>query len=163
MELTLSEYNLALPTYCNTKHSTNCKGCTGLQAIVSAVLKEGYIRLSDAFRMAFPGIIYHSHSAKSRILQLPLAALRLGNPDSGNSEVYLIEHSPGNNYHHILDLMTSLLSKTKAGPKLAISKEELKDMLRLAGSDRENASATLLSELQGFLRLQLGDFLGLKT
>lgn len=87
--------------------------------------------------MAFPGVTYHSHSAKSRILRLPLAALRLGNPNCGNSEVYLIEHSPGNDYHHLLNLMTGLLSTTKAGPSLGISKEELKHLLRLAGSDKE--------------------------
>lgn len=108
-----------------------------MQAIASAILDEGYIRLSDAFRMAFPGVTYHSHNAKSRILRLPLAALRLGNPNSGNSEVYLIADSPGNDYRHILNLMTGLLSTVKAGPSSSISKEELKHLLKLAGSDRE--------------------------
>ena len=114
-ELTLSEYELALPTYCHAYHPASCKECSGLQAIASAVLHEGYIRLSDAFRMAFPGVTYHSQSAKSRILRLPLAALRLGNPSCGNSEVYLIEHSPGNDYHHLLNLMTGLLPQLRLG------------------------------------------------
>ena len=43
--------------------------------------------LAKAFRSAFPSIIYHTCSAKRRVLRMPLAAVRVGAPESGVSEV----------------------------------------------------------------------------
>lgn len=56
------------------------------------------MRLPDAFRLAFPDVTYYSHSAKCYFLQLPIATLTLGKPESGQSEVYLLEYSSGMNY-----------------------------------------------------------------
>lgn len=119
------------------RHSTDCKDCQGLQTVATAVLDSGYIQLSDAFRLAFPGTTYHSHSAKRHLLQMAIAALRLGKPESGLSEVYLLEHSPGVNYCHLCNLMQTLLITTEAVASLKMSKDELKDILKLAQSDRE--------------------------
>ena len=68
-EVTLAEYAKALPVHCHMKHSSDCKECFGMQAVATSVLENGYVRLADAFRAAFPGTTYHSHSAKRRLLQ----------------------------------------------------------------------------------------------
>lgn len=78
----------------------------------------------DTFRSAFPGVTYHSHSAKCRVLQLPLAALRVGRPESGTSEVYLMDYVPEVNYCHVLILINTFhLQKQSA---LSFIKDELK-------------------------------------
>lgn len=110
--------------------SSDCKECKGLQAITCAVLDNGFVRLSDTFRSAFPGVTYHSHSAKCRVLQLPLAALRVGRPESGTSEVYLMDYVPEVNYCHVLILINTFhLQKQSA---LSFTKDELKDLLKIA-------------------------------
>ena len=116
-------------------HSSDCKECFGFQSVTTSVLENGFVKLADAFRAAFPGTTYHSHSAKRRLLRLPLAALRLGNTDSGQSEVYLVEHSPAVNYCKVVNLLSSLHSMAEAS--LNMKKQELKELLQLAQSDRE--------------------------
>ena len=57
------------------------------------------------FRAAFPHLTYQSSHAKSRLLQMPIAALPLGSPSSGFAEVKLMEYVPGVDYlkvHHFL-------------------------------------------------------------
>jgi len=102
-EVTLTEYAKALPVHCRMKRSSDCKECFGLQSVATSMLENGFVKLADIFRAAFPGRTYHSHSAKRRLLRLPLAALRLGNTDSGQSEVYLAKHSPAVNYCKVVN------------------------------------------------------------
>ena len=55
------------------------------------MLNDGLVTLSDLFRSSFPGITYNTGIAKKRLLQLPLAAIRLGEPStcSGTSKIYV--------------------------------------------------------------------------
>ena len=121
--------------HCRMNHSSDCKECFGFQSVTTSVLENGFLELADAFRAAFPFTTYPSHSAKRRLLRLPLAALRLGNTDSGQSEVYLVEHSPAVNYCKVVNLLSSLHSMAEASPNM--KKQELKELLQLAQSDRE--------------------------
>ena len=59
--------------------------------------KNGFVLLAKAFRSAVC-----SHSAKQRVLRMPLAAIRVGTPESGISEVYLFELIQGVDYHQFL-------------------------------------------------------------
>ena len=76
---------------------------------------------------------YHSHSAKQRVLRVPLAAIRVGTPESGISEVYLFQ---GVDYHQFLHLLNAFHLKQSC-EKLAMTKTQLKSVLSLAQGHRE--------------------------
>ena len=113
------------------------QGLQRVQATACAVLENDFVWLSDAFRSAFPGVTYHSHSAKCRTLQLPLAALHVESPESGTSEVYHMDYVPEVNYCHVLNVINTFhLQKHSA---LSFSKDVLKGLLKIGQIDRENA------------------------
>ena len=134
--LSLAEYMLALPAYCAAKHSESCTECSSLLQVAKTVLENGFVKLADAHRSAFPSVSYHSHSAKRKFLKMPLAALRLGLPNSGYAEVFLFEHFAGVNYYQFLQLLNRFHAE-KHSSQVALSKDMLRDLLQLARSDRE--------------------------
>ena len=134
--LSLAEYVLALPAYCVAKHREGCSECSSLLQVAKTILENGFVKLSDAHRSAFPSVSYHSHSAKRKFLKMPLAALRVGLPKSGYAEVFLFERFAGVNYHQFLQLLNRFHSENHA-TKVALSKDMLRDLLQLACSDRE--------------------------
>ena len=82
---------------------------------------------------AFPNITYHTSIAKRRVLKMPLAAVRVGLPRSGVSEV---EYNQGVNYHHFQRLLNTFhLEKTTK--RLSMTKQQLKSVLSIAQSVRE--------------------------
>ena len=134
--LSLSDYVSNLPRYCSLVHNPTCTSCTSLLSIAKSILENGFVLLAKAFRSAFPNVTYHTENAKRRVLKMPLAALRVGCPKSGLSEVYLFEYSKGVNYQQFLCLLNSFhLEKTTK--KLSMIKQQLKNVLSLAQSDRE--------------------------
>ena len=110
--------------------------CPPLLSVAQKVIENGFVQLSQAFRSAFPHVAYHSHSAKRRLLQLPLVALRVGQPQSGLSEIYLFEHFPNVNYQQFLRLLNAFHLE-KSTKKLSMSKQQLQSVLSIARSDRE--------------------------
>ena len=135
-ELSFEEYTVALPKYCEILHSVSscCKDCKALLAIACSALENGFVRLCDIFRSAFPGVTYHAHSAISRIFSAT-SGLRVGCPKSGTSEVYIVEYIPEVNYNHLMSLVNTLLQQKPSVP--VFSKDELKGLLKIARSDRE--------------------------
>ena len=87
--ISLPDYVANLPRYCSLVHKTTCSVCPALIHISNIILEKGFLQLSEAFKSAFPDTTYHSHSAKRRLLQLPLVVVRVGQPQSGISEVFL--------------------------------------------------------------------------
>ena len=117
-------------------HSPSCTSCASLISIAEDVLKNGFVVLAKAFRSAFPSIIYHTCSAKRRVLRMPLAAVRVGAPESGVSEVYLFEYVNGLNYNQFLCLLNTFHIE-KTSKRLSMTKQQLRSVLSLAQSDRE--------------------------
>ena len=134
--LSLSDFAANLPSYCSMTHKSTCSLCPPLLSVGKKIIEGGFVLLSQAFRSAFPHKTYHSHSAKCCLLQLPLVAMRVGNPRSGLSEVYLFEHSPNVNYQQFLHLLNAFHLE-KSTKKLFMSKEQLRGILSIAKSDRE--------------------------
>ena len=134
--ISLQEYITALPSYCGIYHRTGCKECVGLLQVANSVLENGYVKLSEAFRSAFPHLTYQTNSAKKKLLKMPVVALRVGSPSSGFSETYLIEHHPNFDHNHSLKIFCQLHEKERS-KKVGLSKSELHDLLKLAQSDRE--------------------------
>lgn len=108
-------------------------------AAAEKVLLEGVCSLSSVYRSAFPNLVYQPTQAKRRLLQMPLAAVRLGEPSTGYAEVQLMEFIPGVDYIKIFHFLRGCPSKL-SGCTPSISKQELSSLLRLAQSDREHES-----------------------
>ena len=92
-EHTLSEYAATLPKYCSLMHKSTCSVCPAFLSVAKKILENGFVQLAEAFKSAFPQVTYHSNSAKRRLLQLPLAAIPIGEQKSGVSEVYFYQMS----------------------------------------------------------------------
>ena len=102
--------------------------------VAEAVANQGYIKLSDAFKFAFPSQTYKTDIARQRLLQIPLACIRLGDPKLGNSCWYLVAHVEGVNYSKFACFSEALLTNKTAA---TIQRSEIKALLGLAQSDRE--------------------------
>ena len=93
------------------------------------MLEKGYCLLSTAFRTASPGTKYTPERAHRMLLQMPLVAVRIGNPSDGNAYTILMEKYEGVNYAKVILVMEGLTSTTH--------KTCVKMLLTLANCDRE--------------------------
>ena len=134
--ISLADFATNLLKYCAMAHTPSCLMCPPLLSVAQKVIENGFVQLSQTFMSGFPRVAYHSHSAKRCLLQLPLVAIRVGQPQSGLSEIYLFEHFPNVNYQQFLRLLNAfhLENSTK---KLSMSKQQLQSVLSIARSDRE--------------------------
>ena len=134
--LSLQEYITVCKQYCSHNHHHPCSECTGMSRVAELVLEHGFYPLSAAFRSSFPSTSYSSATAKRKVLQMPIAAITIGEPCSGKSEVYLMEAMQGFDYQRLIDLLESTrMQQTSSPPNL--SKEEMKQLLSFATSNRE--------------------------
>ena len=136
--ISLQEYIQVLPVYCRRHHNC-CVKCQGLLRVASSVLEKGFVPLSSAFKDAFPGLCYQTHSAKQKLLQIPLVSLRIGQPNSGLAQVYLVEYSPCVDYKQLLNVISVFQHRhhQMSMQMLSMTKSDLRDLLKLAQSDRE--------------------------
>ena len=124
----ISRLCFALPHYCTLKHkSTYLFSMPSTLKVAQSVLQNGFVLLTEAFWSAFPNVTYHSHSAKRRLLQLPLVVLHVGTPQSGVAELYLCEYFPGVNYRHFLHLLNAFHTE-KSSQSITFYKQHLKDV-----------------------------------
>ena len=122
--LSLEEYCLANKEYCSLRHIDTMCDCSGMIAAAEKILKEGICSLSSVYRTAFPNLTYQPTQAKRKLLQMPIAAVRLGEPSSGRAEVQLLHFLTG-------------CPRKQGGCTPSMSKQELKHLLSLAQSDKE--------------------------
>ena len=87
--LSLEQYILARNADCHDRH---------MQHGFCYVVKEGYCMLAEGLKLAFPRQYYKTDIAISRHLQMPLAAIRVGAPESGRAAWFLLEYVQGVNY-----------------------------------------------------------------
>jgi len=66
-------------------HEQPCEQCHRMLKVAGTVLKEGFCLLSDAFRIVSPTVGYTAEHACRKLLQSPLAAVRIGQASAGNS------------------------------------------------------------------------------
>ena len=85
---TLDMYILTKEKICYEEHKQPCSGCIGLLSVTKRILDDGFINLNEAFRMSNPGIKYKAKDAKRKLLQMPLAALRI--TESKSDAIYLV-------------------------------------------------------------------------
>ena len=90
--LTLEEYIHVRSYVCSTEHNQPCSQCASMLSIANTVFTNGYCKLSESFKTAFPTASYKTDIARQRVLQMPLACIRLGSLEKGTSSWYLIEY-----------------------------------------------------------------------
>ena len=136
--LSLSEYLSALTAYCLSLHTTPCCVCNGLLKVGNAILEKGYCTLSEAFRLASPNVMYTAERARRKLLQMPLAALCIGDPQKGRSFSILMEMFPGVDYSRMGLLLNGLtLDQAACTHTSMLEKPVVKMLLGIAQSDRE--------------------------
>lgn len=90
--LSLQEWLEVKQHICITEHPQPCSGCSSLIKIAHVIIREGYIRLNEAFSVSNPGHIkYQSTHAKRKFLQLLLAAIIIPDEKCGGVVVYLVD------------------------------------------------------------------------
>lgn len=74
---TLEKYIVTREKLCEAEHAPHCTLCAGLINVAKHVADNGFMRLNAAFHTTSPEVKYKSKDAKRKLLQMPLAALRV--------------------------------------------------------------------------------------
>ena len=135
--LTFQQYITVRTHICTAEHQHPCLSCIGLLKVARAVNEHGFIKLSDAFKLAFPEQIYKTDIARLRILQVPLASIRVGELKSGNSCWYLVPFVEGLDYNKFVPFLEALMVSKETRTVSKVTRSEIKALLGLAQSDRE--------------------------
>ena len=93
--------------------------------------------LSEGFKFAFPSQVYKSDIAIQRFLQMPLASIRVGTPQSGKSAWFLVEYVEGVDYVNFARFSESVFKFRNPTTLIGMDKNKIKALLGLATSDRE--------------------------
>lgn len=125
---------------CSIYHTKKCIKCNDLVKAAHVILENGICSLSSVFRNVFPGINYSTQHARSRLLQLPVAAIRIGEPSSGSSEIQVMEVIPGLDYRKFQKLMELFLQQS--GRQTLMSKDSFHQLLSFAQGRRERETLT---------------------
>ena len=132
--ISLKDYILACRTVCTQKHPPTCIECNCLLMVAQNIVDNGYVTMSEAFRRSFPAIKYTVEVARRKFLQMPLVNIIVGDPLSGISCSYLLEHQPGTDYNAIHQILSVHKESSK---QPGITKASLREILSLAQSDHE--------------------------
>ena len=157
----LDMYIVTKENICYEEHKQPCKAWVGLIGVAKQILQKGFLKLNEAFTMSSPGIKYKAKDAKRKLLQMPLAALRI--KEANSDAIYLV--AKGSN----LKLAKSLLEKKDCGSKNTgnqMSASLVRELLSASESEAERErltygivkasglSDTKLRQLYGFENLQ---------
>ena len=130
-------YLIACGADCQSCHMQPCSTCEKPLSVASKVLQEGYVVLSETFRSAFPNQKYMSTVALQQFLQMPLAAVRVGTPQSGKSSWFLLEYNEGVHYTSLAIFLETMLAAKTTSKTIGLDKAKVKSLLGLARSYRE--------------------------
>ena len=73
-------------------------------------IEEGACPLRQAFELTSPGVAYDTEKAQRKLLVMPLASIRMGDPFSGPASTLLMEFIPGVNYQNIANILNAVKS-----------------------------------------------------
>ena len=133
VQLSLEEYSRVREEYCiQRRDQQKCTECRQMIKAANLIINHGFYPLAVVFRSCFPEVTYTSATAKRKLLQMPLAAITLGHPSSGKSEVYLLEAIEGLDYTKLTNFLESKLCK---GTMPRLTKQQVRDLLSFAQSD----------------------------
>ena len=104
--------------------------------VANVMLKEGFIKLREAYQLVSPNPKYDTGKAKRMLLQLPLASIRVGQPNSGTAYTLLVEHQKSLDYNKFSIMINSLLKCSQAATK-CIDKSTVQKLLGIVQSDHK--------------------------
>ena len=117
----------------HNKFNQKCS-CDGLIRVAKLIERNGFMKLKEAFELSSLGRSYTSSHVCQKLLQMPLAAIGIGNQAKGTFCFVVVEKQPTINYH----LLQSLVEKNLESHEVeTLSKNEMKKLLFLAESKAE--------------------------
>ena len=134
MELT--DYIKVASFVCDQTHGQCGEGCSsqGLLKVARHIEKEGFMHLKEAFVLSSPGKVYSALHARQKLLQMPLAAVAIGNHQKGTRRLVLVQIQQFVNYKIFQSLLTKSTEDLKSK---CFSKHQMKKLLCLAESEVE--------------------------
>ena len=133
--LTLNEYVRALLVICDRNHKKLCCKCKGTISVAEEIIKKGFLKLADAFKLCSPNIKYKSFHARRKLLQMPLAVVGVGTFKQETFCLYLLNKLRPANLYIIQSLMAETCKHKQMHEEMA--KEEVQKLLNLAESESE--------------------------
>ena len=127
--LTLKEYIEARKEVCRRTHTKGQCECAPMLQVARTILNEGFMLLKEAYTMHFHDVKYKSDHARRRLLQMPLACIRI-DFKPGISECYILEHRTQTNYDSIASLLKNVIHKGTSTSS-SLGKNEIRSLLAL--------------------------------
>ena len=125
--LTLGEYETALAFECNSFH-TKCTKCLPLRKVCKILSEEKFCALPMLWRRCFPGK-YDCEKAQRKLLQMPLAAIRIA-----NEGVFIVERRDEQFYSTMMATIQNLTRRKEDEPR---NIDLVNDILFLADNEAE--------------------------
>lgn len=94
-----------------------------LLSVAKSNEQNGWEKLGEACKSAFPNVSYTPHYARRRLLQMPLVCIRV-DYKQGVHECFLLESIPGVNYQHFTHLFQAVTRHTPQ-QTTTLSKQDL--------------------------------------
>ena len=128
--LSLSDYINARQSFCNSHHKLPCANCE----------KNGWVCLADGFKDAFPNVTYTAHTARRRLLQMPLVCIKI-ETSQGREKCFLLEKHDGVDFNTFFSLFKSIFSTlSTSASSTKLSKGDLQSLLSVCTSDKERCT-----------------------
>ena len=136
--------------------------------VATIILDQNFCHLHEAFEVVSPKVKYSADRAITKLLQMPLAAVRIGEPQGGVSFTIILERFPGTDYLKMASLLNRMSQTTlvaKGSASQGIERSFMKMLLNLTQSSREREclrvaifkasgiSATKARRLYGFEKM----------
>ena len=134
--LSLINYVKARRFVCYERHDQPCVLCSAMLEVAPKIIEEGCMKLKTAFEIVSPNVTYTALHARRKLLQMPLAALGIGERSQGNYSIFLVEKNSSVHYNVFKSLLNKWVS-CKQKEKPVLSKETVNKLLKLAESDGE--------------------------
>lgn len=128
----LDMYIVTKEKICYQEHKQPCTACVSLICVAKQILHKGFIKLNETNTMSSPGVKYKVKNAKRKLLQMPLATLRIKEADI--DAIYLVakESNP--------KLVRTLLERKNCGSKntgTQMSASLVRELLSASESEAE--------------------------
>lgn len=109
--------------------------------------------------MLYVVLVSHNRQAKRRLLQMPLAAIKIPAPREGGVVVYLVDKKA--NFTMTRSILKQAHSYVTQGGKVIFPRETVKELLQLAESDAERQRVTYaIVQSSGLSTTKLRDIYG---
>ena len=105
--------------------------------VAKTVLDSGFCTLPDAFKVVSPNVAYNAERARRKLLHIPLVAVRVGQPESGQSMTLLLEFFSQVDYTKMSLVINSMAKSIQGNDCSGIENSTLLALLSMAQSDRE--------------------------